>query len=66
MSVFFYIISMFLSASTGIITTIMMFSEEDSAIFRAFGNKEILFILGCSLVLLIIGFISDYKEREEL
>ena len=65
MSVYFYITSIATSICLFIITVMEMFADEESYIFRMFGDTEILAILGVSIVLFILGFITDCKERKE-
>ena len=62
MGVYFYITSAIVSFWMIVVTGIMMFSEEDAAIFKAFGDTEIFFCLGVSIVLLALGLIIDKRE----
>ena len=62
MGVYFYITSAMVSFWMMIVTGIMMFSEEDAAIFKTFGDIEIFFCLGVSIVLLALGLIIDKRE----
>lgn len=57
-----YISSLIISFLTLILTITMAFSEEGTYIFRIFGAERAYLFLGISFVLLVLGFIVDYKN----
>lgn len=57
-----YINSLIFSFLTLILTITMAFSEEGAYIFRIFGAERAYLFLGISFVLLVLGFIVDYKD----
>ena len=62
-----YISSLIISFLTLILTILiltitMAFSEEGTYIFRIFGAERAYLFLGISFVLLVLGFIVDYKN----
>jgi len=65
MSIYFYITSIFMALSVFILSCVSMFADEESYFFRMFGDTEIFFCLGVSLVLLVIGVITDLREDKE-
>lgn len=65
MSIYWYISSMLVSMFVFVMTVVMMFSSEDSYVFRMFGDTEVVFCIFVSLVLLIVGLVTDIKEDKE-
>lgn len=57
-----YFLSMLTSLFTLIMVVSMAFSPPDSAIFRLFGDTETYYCLGVSVVLLVIGIITDGRK----
>lgn len=61
-----YISSLFISLFALIMTIISAFAEEESDIFKVWGNTETWFCIGVSIVLLAIGLIVDKRRDKEI
>ena len=59
-----YIASFFVSLFTLVMTIIMSFSEPESRIFRLFGVERAWIFTGIAFVLLVLGIIVDYRDRQ--
>ena len=56
-----YLISLVLSLSAMIMTILLMFADEESEMFKYFGETEVGVLLCVSSVLLVIGLIRDKR-----
>ena len=61
MSITCYTASLTIAVLNLVLTFIVLFSNADSTICRVYGDKEVIFCLVISIILLIIGFICDKK-----
>ena len=63
MGVYFYITSMAIALISGVVNIIKAFSDEDAIVFKAFGDAEMMFLLGVSIVLIAIGLLCDKGDN---
>ena len=47
-----------------VMVLLMMFADENLAVFKFFGYTECYTCIGISIVLLVIGYINDNKTEE--
>ena len=57
-----FITSLIISLFSLITYIVMIFSNEESMIVELFGNTEVFICLGISLVLIIIGWVTDKRD----
>ena len=60
-----YFMSLFLSVINLIMTIFMTFAEEESDLWKVYGEKENYILLGVSVIFFILGFIIDTIKRKE-
>ena len=60
-----YIVSLVFSFIVVIMTIIMTFIDEESNFFKFFGYTELYFLMGVSIVFLILGILIDIKKKDE-
>lgn len=60
-----YIASLIFSFITLAMSIVIAFIDPESRFFNYFGDTELYFFMGVSVILLIIGFLSDLRSDHQ-